>query len=81
MVMSKFKADKFAKRYGCRPIYARPGVLKDRLRCYRCYEPGHFARDCKKVLTGYEATQAAAARNKERCMVPVTSADTVTSSV
>ncbi|XP_021996295.1 papilin-like [Helianthus annuus] len=80
MAMSAFKADKFAKRYGRRPMSASPGFLKNRLRCYRCYEPEHFARDCKKVLTGYKATQAAAARNKERSMVPVTPAETATSS-
>ncbi|XP_022014044.1 histone-lysine N-methyltransferase, H3 lysine-79 specific-like [Helianthus annuus] len=31
MAMSAFKADKFAKRYGRRPMYAYPGMLKDRL--------------------------------------------------
>ncbi|MFS7928341.1 putative transcription factor interactor and regulator CCHC(Zn) family [Helianthus anomalus] len=56
LAMSAFKTCKFTKRYGHRPMNARPGVLKDRLRCYRCYEPGHFARNCKRAPVGYEAT-------------------------
>ncbi|KAM0049924.1 putative transcription factor interactor and regulator CCHC(Zn) family [Helianthus debilis subsp. tardiflorus] len=80
LAMSAFKADKFTKRYGRRPMHASPNFLKNKLRCYRCYEPGHFARDCKKAITGYEATQATAARNKERSMVPVTPTATGTSS-
>ncbi|MFS7980112.1 hypothetical protein Hanom_Chr10g00935511 [Helianthus anomalus] len=35
-------------------------------------------KDCKRAPLGYEATQAAAARNKERSMVPVTPAETST---
>ncbi|MFS7936713.1 putative transcription factor interactor and regulator CCHC(Zn) family [Helianthus anomalus] len=77
--MSAFKAGKFEKRYGRRPVInIRPGALKDKLRCYRCYEPGNFARDCKRAQVGYEATQAATTRNKERSMVPVTPAETST---
>ncbi|MFS7966893.1 putative transcription factor interactor and regulator CCHC(Zn) family [Helianthus anomalus] len=78
LAMLAFKADSFTKKYGRRRLNAHPRVLKDKLRCYRCYEPGHFARDCKRVPTGYVSTQAAAARNKERSMVPVPSAETST---
>ncbi|MFS7954476.1 putative transcription factor interactor and regulator CCHC(Zn) family [Helianthus anomalus] len=60
-------------------MYTRHGVLKDKLRCYRCYEPGHFARDCKKFLARYKATQATTARNEERSMVPVIPAEGSTS--
>ncbi|MFS7970983.1 putative transcription factor interactor and regulator CCHC(Zn) family [Helianthus anomalus] len=75
--MAAFKAEKFTKRYGrCPMTNFRTRSLKDKLRCYTCYEPRHFARDCKKAPVGYEATQAAAARNSERSMVPVTPAET-----
>ncbi|MFS7903629.1 putative transcription factor interactor and regulator CCHC(Zn) family [Helianthus anomalus] len=69
------------KEYGRRPMNARPGVLKDRLRCYRCYESGPFDRDCKRAPVGYGATKAAAAWNKERSMVPVTPVETSTSTI
>ncbi|MFS8007832.1 putative transcription factor interactor and regulator CCHC(Zn) family [Helianthus anomalus] len=72
MTMAAFRAEKFQKKYVRYPmsnILTRS--LRDKLRCYRCYEPGHFVRDCKKATVGYEATQAAAARNSKRSMADV----------